>query len=584
MKKPGFIPSMLWFILCLGILANSAWSAEIVRGVVFWDKNGNGIQDEGEPGLRDVSVSNGKEVVLTDGKGLYTLPAYDEMIVFVSKPAGFTPPLSKYKVPQFFYIHEPNGSPPEIKQFPGIAPTGPLPVRVSFPLYKEDHSRVFKAIITGDTQVYSDKEIEYLRDSFIKEVSGQDATLVISMGDNIGDNLSLYPRYLEVMSNIGRPIWLVLGNHDVNRDANDPAHASETFKRYFGPTYYSFNYGDVHFVVLNDVLYPAPDFPSKQYRGEIWGDQMEWLANDLRYVPKDKLIVLNMHIPVVSDVDRLIPDHSIANRDALYELLKGRKVVALAGHTHTLAHFQTGEIQEGWGQPLPFPEVIVGASCGSWWSGDLDHNGIPMSYQRDGAPRGYMVWRFDGSEYNDQFRASGKDPGEQMHLSFMTPSFKNWFDSLLDWAKKDADHRPAKPPLTLNDLPDQRTIKKQDLGAITLVANVWNSSRDSKVTCDFDGKQKFNAKRDPNIGDPYAQRLQAYILRYAMGFRMFDNEQFGPSIPQPADPSHIMQNSFHIWTCGVPRDLGLGVHDVVVWTLDIHANSYRQRMVFEVVP
>jgi len=72
MKKAGLIPSMLCVVLCLGAVASLAWSAEIIRGVVFWDKNGNGIQDEGEPGLHDVSVSNGKEVVLTDGKGLYT--------------------------------------------------------------------------------------------------------------------------------------------------------------------------------------------------------------------------------------------------------------------------------------------------------------------------------------------------------------------------------------------------------------------------------------------------------------------------------------------------------------------------------
>jgi hypothetical protein len=194
-----------------------------------------------------------------------------------------------------------------------------------------------------------------------------------------------------------------------------------------------------------------------------------------------------------------------------------------------------------------------------------------------------MVWSFEGNEYNDQFRASGKDPREQMHLSFMTPSFQKWFDSLLDWAQKDPENRPANPPVTLNDLPDQRSIRKQDLGTITLMANVWNSSRDSKVICDFDGKQKFNAKRDPNIGDPYAQRLQAYVLRYAMGFRMFDTGRFGPSTPQPANARHIMQDSFHIWTCSVPRDLGPGVHDVVVWTIDTHDNSYRQRMVFEVV-
>jgi hypothetical protein len=556
-----------------------------VKGVVFWDKNGNGVQERGEPGIPDVSVSNGKEVVQTDGKGQYVLPAYDEMIVFVTKPAGYTPPLDIYNVPQFFYIHQPNGSPSVIQTFPGIPPTGPLPAMVNFPLYKEKDTKKFQAIITGDTQVYTDKEITYLRDSFVKEVSGTDASFVICMGDNIGDKLSLYPRFLQVMSNIGRPIWLVPGNHDVNlADAPDPEHAFETFKREFGPTYYSFEYGDVHFVVLNDIVYPSPQFlPSRTYHGEIWGNQMEWLANDLRFVPHNKLIVLNMHIPIVSDVDRLAPKHNVSNRVELYNLLRGRKVVSLGGHTHTLDHFQPGEEQPGWGQPTPIPQVIVGASCGSWWSGDLDNNGIPMSYQRDGAPRGYMVWEFNGNKYNDQFRASGKDPNEQMHLSFYTPSWQNWFADMSGYAAISLP-RPTPPPVTLNDLPDQMILQKADLGGILVAANVWNSSRDSFTRCYFDGQKKIEAERDFTIGDPYAQRLQSYIFRYAMGFEMFGTTISLPGTPpQPIDGGNLMKESFHVWTCPVPADLSAGVHDVVVSTTDVHGNSYRQRMVFEIV-
>jgi len=223
---------------------------------------------------------------------------------------------------------------------------------------------------------------------------------------------------------MGRPVYLVPGNHDVNYDTPDPAHAYETFKMQFGPTYYSFNYGDVHFVVLSDVVYPSPLFlPARTYHGEIDAKQMQWLANDLKYVPEDHLIVLNMHIPIVSDVDRLTPKHNVANRQDLYNLLSGRKVVSLGGHTHTLDHFQPGDnrkvgtaYSDSSGYRRSKLRLVV--------VGDLDNNGIPMSYQRDGAPRGHMVWNFHGSEYNDQFRASGKDKREQMHLSFFTPSWK----------------------------------------------------------------------------------------------------------------------------------------------------------------
>jgi hypothetical protein len=79
MKKKGANVSILCLIICIGTLTSSAWCAQIVTGVVFWDKNMNGVQDNREPGIPNVYVSNGKDVVQTDKQGLYTLPAYDEM-------------------------------------------------------------------------------------------------------------------------------------------------------------------------------------------------------------------------------------------------------------------------------------------------------------------------------------------------------------------------------------------------------------------------------------------------------------------------------------------------------------------------
>jgi hypothetical protein len=77
----------------------------VVTGYVFLDENENGALDRGERGIAHASVSNGKEVVQTDGRGRYSLPAYDEMVVFVTKPSGFAPPLNQSNVPQFFYLH-----------------------------------------------------------------------------------------------------------------------------------------------------------------------------------------------------------------------------------------------------------------------------------------------------------------------------------------------------------------------------------------------------------------------------------------------------------------------------------------------
>lgn len=555
-----------------------------VKGVVFWDRNKNNIKDRNEPGIPNVAVSNGIDVVKTGRLGRYLLPAFDEMTVFISKPSEFMTPLDVNNVPQFYYIHQPGGSPEEIQEFEGLAPTGLLPESVDFPLYKTRNKRKFKAIIIGDSQPYNNEEISYIRDTIVKEVHDTNAAFAIAMGDNIGDVLSLYPRYLSVMSGIGMPIYYVAGNHDLNYDSPDDEHSFDTFKRYCGPTYYSFNYGKVHFVILDDVVYPSPIFShgdDKTYHGEINEKQMEWLANDLAFVPEDYLIVLNMHIPIVSFVDSTSDKHQVRNRGELYALMEGRNVLGLAGHTHTLSHFQPGDELEGWGEPLPFPEIIVGAACGSWWSGDMDENGIPLSYQRGGAPRGYMVFQFKKNQYVDEFKATGKSRDRDINISFWTDSFANWYNSLNEWMEMDPENRPD--PVNRNDLPNQGIITLDSLHSAVIVANVWNARSDSTVICQIDDNEPVEAVRSEEIGDPFALWNQLNVLHYSLGFNLWNDVQFGPDVPQPLPKWMWTERSPHIWTCELPEDLAPGIHQVKVRTTDEIGRISEEVKAFEVV-
>ena len=571
-------------ITCAALLLSNvslASAAADISGTVFWDKNGNGLREKGEPGIAGVSVSNSREVVQSNGQGRYTLPAYDEMAVFISKPAGYAPPLGENNIPRFFYIHQPAGSPPEIQQYPGLAPTGPLPASIDFPLHKVREADSFKAVFLGDTQVYNDTELAYFRDTTVKEVAESDAVVAVTLGDNIGDKLSLYPRFISVMKELGIPYYLTAGNHDMNLDAPDDAHSLDTFKSQYGPAYYSFNYGRVHFVVLDSIVYPST--LSSSYHGEIDDTQLQWLINDLRQVPKDRLIVLNMHIPLVSYIDRLAANHQVNNREEIYELLAGRRVLSLGGHTHTLEHFQPGDEEEGWGQPTPITQIIVGASCGSWWSGDFTDAGVPFSYQRDGGPKGHMIIEFNGNQYTDSFKASGLAADRQMNLSLRTDSFLAWYEALRTWQNSDPASRPAAPPVTLHDLGDQRVLTPEDLTSpnLALVANIWNGSTASQVTCQYDDRLPEQAQRDKNTADPFALRTQAYVFRYADGFTLWNGTQL-PAPPQPLPPFLQTTGSTHVWTCAVPDDLTPGSHQVRVQSTDVHNNISAEKLVFEV--
>lgn len=75
-----------------------------ISGFVYHDRDRDGIKDKSEKGIKDVMVSYGIEVVLTDKKGRYALPAFDNMTVFITKPAQYEVPVDELNVPQFFII------------------------------------------------------------------------------------------------------------------------------------------------------------------------------------------------------------------------------------------------------------------------------------------------------------------------------------------------------------------------------------------------------------------------------------------------------------------------------------------------
>lgn len=80
-----------------------------VTGYVYEDLNNNAIKDKNEKGIQGVAVTNGKEVSLSNEDGSYSLPANDDMIVSVIKPAGYAVPVDANNQPQFFTSTSPMG-------------------------------------------------------------------------------------------------------------------------------------------------------------------------------------------------------------------------------------------------------------------------------------------------------------------------------------------------------------------------------------------------------------------------------------------------------------------------------------------
>lgn len=537
----------------LGVMVAALWLTASAQGtftgIVYEDANRNGSHDEGEAGVGGVSVSNGLEVVRTDDEGAYTLPLRGEMVVFVSKPAGYALPVDENKVPQFFYVHQPEGSPDFIQEYAGLEPTGTLPASVDFALLPADEPDAFRFIVFGDIQPYTPEELSWVRDTAIAELVDSDALFGVAVGDLVGDALDLYPRLQEVMGSLPFPTHYLPGNHDMNFDSPTDRYSLETYKRHFGAPYYSFDYGQVHFVALDNIVWQDEGYEDS-YNGRLTDEQLRWLENDLSFVDPEKLIVLSMHAGLTNYVDRDTFQHQDSNRERVYEVLERggfTNVISLAGHSHTVERMRPGErynpgtvVNEdgeevesfGWGT-VPFPQYVVGAVAGQWWSGPKNEFGIPTSYTRTGEPRGYMVFDVDGTEYREHFKVTGSDAA--MHMTFIAGNGEN------------AQHIA------------QRGVMSADrtAGAVVL-ANVYSGGRDTRVTMQIDGGQPVPMTWDRERQDPLP-------VPYTGG-----NEK--PTYPG---------SSPHLYSAPLP-ELGPGSHTLTVRAVDPYGQEWVGTKVFEV--
>jgi hypothetical protein len=515
---------LIFMISVTALIANSsAFTQNTIKGTVFEDSNRNLKFNPGEKGVEGILVSNQIEVVTTDADGKYTLPISEKMIIFITKPAGYELPLNEVYLPQFYYIHDQKGSP--AMQYPGISTTGPLPVEINFPIFQVQKSDTFTAVIFSDPQPRSDQELSYIRDDVISELIGTGAKFGITLGDILYDDLSLFERYNKIVAQIGIPFFNVPGNHDMNYDAVDDVHSLETFKKNFGPPYYAFQYGKVHFIVLDNVEYQGEN-KKGNYIGRIGAKQLQWLANQLQYIPEDHLIVLNMHIPFHTFIGSH-PTVRVANREKIFSLIQNRKhLLALAGHMHMIEHQYLGK-ENDWNSTKPLHQIICGAVSGSWWSGPPDVRGIPIADQRDGVPNGYHVIRFEGNSFRERYKAAQYDQSYQLRIS-----------------------QPS-------DM-----VNKDSLNTMRIVVNVFNGSEKTRVTCTIDDTSPIKMNQETMI-DPYIESIHTNYPEYYLDW-------IKPRL------------SNHIWTMSLPSDLNFGIHKITVQAINQYGNYYQTTSIFEI--
>lgn len=342
--------------------------------------------------IANVSVTDGISIVQTNKNGEYTLSTSSEtQFVYYSLPSGYNSPIVD-GIPVFY-----SAISKDLKN-----------QKIDFELSKASQSQNKHAFIAaGDPQISDLEDSELLKlvisdmQKIIADLSKEKPVHAISLGDIVFDKHALFNIYKQIIAKTNVPFYQVLGNHDMDYNHRSEELSSKSYTAAFGPAYYSYNKGNIHYVVLDNVFYYGYSY---RYIGYIDEKQLAWLEKDLLTVKKGSTIIISFHIPSKNGKSAKLNSYntslsnSLMNRNALYKILEPYNTHILSGHSHT----QSNTIIT----PNIF-EHTHSAVCAAWWQGEIG---------TDGTPKGYTVYEVDGDHISWYFKAVGMDKEEQFKL------------------------------------------------------------------------------------------------------------------------------------------------------------------------
>lgn len=402
-------------------------------------------------GVAGVKVSDGKIFTLTDKDGRYSFTSDKENgYVFYVLPSGYEPAVSGGYRPLFWARLTSSDT--------------TVTENHNFVLHKKDNSR-FRLAVGTDSHLYNNPSVEditqyrlYYLNPLKKEAAQAKADGVPMYSVILGDltwDVNWYKQSYSlnefVSTNTSEKypliLWPVMGNHD-----NDPSAtsnnadsidfiASAPWRRIMGPSYYSFNLGGVHFLVLDDIVYRNTPYNAasvvdkvagkRDYYDRITSEQLAWIEKDLSYISdKSTPVIVCCHIPTMrlgSEAKNFEAYESLDNNSSgkLHDLLAPfSQVHILSGHVHDnyVAHCP---VHAG------ITEHNQAGICSAWWNaGHFTHlkAGIYRQIARDGSPGGYAIWDANGKKLRWKYVPTDSISSGQMRIYDMN-SVKDFYAS-----------------------------------------------------------------------------------------------------------------------------------------------------------
>lgn len=361
-----------------------------------------GIVSSAGVGVENVVVSDGAEVTVTNEKGIYQLKSAKKWgYVFISVPSGYEVP-SVGVLPQFHRA---------------LKNSADVVERADFKLEKVDGQDSYKIFMLGDMHLANrtgdlGQFAQFTSDltDYMTRHKGE-KMYALTLGDMTWDlywysNSYYFPQYLNTVNSQIKnlQIFHTMGNHDNDFQTRSDYDAAVKYVDQICPTYYSFNIGKVHYVVMDDIDCSSYDgSTSRNYVKSLSAEQLDWLAKDLSYVAKTTPVVVAMHAQVFYPTTSGFKiDLDQVNTLRLFDILDGYTVRFVTGHTHKLFNVTPdAPIVDGHN----FREYNSGSVCASWWwSGNLTP-GIHIG--TDGTPGGYGIWDVTGTDFQCLYKSTG---------------------------------------------------------------------------------------------------------------------------------------------------------------------------------
>ncbi len=361
-----------------------------------------GIVSSAGVGVENVVVSDGAEVTVTNEKGIYQLKSAKKWgYVFISVPSGYEVP-SVGVLPQFHRA---------------LKNSADVVERADFKLEKVDGQDSYKIFMLGDMHLANrtgdlGQFAQFTSDltDYMTRHKGE-KMYALTLGDMTWDlywysNSYYFPQYLNTINSQIKnlQIFHTMGNHDNDFQTRSDYDAAVKYVDQICPTYYSFNIGKVHYVVMDDIDCSSYDgSTSCNYVKSLSAEQLDWLAKDLSHVAKTTPVVVAMHAQVFYPTTSGFKiDHDQVNTLRLFDILDGYTVRFVTGHTHKLFNVTPdAPIVDGHN----FREYNSGSVCASWWwSGNLTP-GIHIG--TDGTPGGYGIWDVTGTDFQCLYKSTG---------------------------------------------------------------------------------------------------------------------------------------------------------------------------------